>query len=203
MISKVVVISPKVKKIYLQRFLLSKLVYDKENFDFRDLATLFENQLWLEKKVLEDEGFRTKFGKSLEDLSIILKQINFQQEFSIRALNRLSTRVKHVLEKFILPNRNLLQAKSKVGGSYQLKDSQPLGIQRRKLREPSRIGIGYRDKGSAKNLAKDGSPSWQEVAMHRGPLYKNGRKITNETNTGNEENETIAGKLLEKLQSFG
>jgi len=35
---------------------------------------------------------------------------------------------------------------------------------RRKPRPKNRIGVGYRDHGTARNVATDGSPSWQEVA---------------------------------------
>jgi hypothetical protein len=35
---------------------------------------------------------------------------------------------------------------------------------RKKSREPNRIGVGYRDHGTARNPALDGSPSWEEVA---------------------------------------
>lgn len=37
---------------------------------------------------------------------------------------------------------------------------------KRKLFEPARIGIGYKDKGSLTNTAEDGSPKWQEVASN-------------------------------------
>jgi len=35
---------------------------------------------------------------------------------------------------------------------------------RKKSRPPNRIGVGYRDHGTARDVAYDGSPSWQEVA---------------------------------------
>lgn len=44
------------------------------------------------------------------------------------------------------------------------------------------IGVGYRDKGTAKNNAVDGSPSWQVVASFRTLTFKDyTEKITKET----------------------
>jgi hypothetical protein len=158
-------------------------VFAKEDFDLRDLCCTFENQLWLERKCLSDQDFATKFGKSLEDLSEILKQINFRQEFSEKALSRLSRRFKGTLESFYLPKRNLKEAKRQCNGQFQFLDSFSPGISKYKLPPKSYVGKGYRDKGSVRNTAKDGSPRWQEIAMHRGPLYHKGKEIKNEHET--------------------
>jgi len=36
---------------------------------------------------------------------------------------------------------------------------------KKRPRPPNRIGVGYRDHGTARDVAFDGSPSWQEVAV--------------------------------------
>jgi len=36
---------------------------------------------------------------------------------------------------------------------------------KKKPRQPNRIGVGYRDHGTARDVAWDGSPTWQEVAV--------------------------------------
>lgn len=38
------------------------------------------------------------------------------------------------------------------------------GIPKSSITEPSRIGVGYRDKGHSRNKATDGSPTWQELS---------------------------------------
>jgi hypothetical protein len=61
------------------------------------------------------------------------------------------------------------------------------------------IGIGYRDKGSIRNLAYDGSPPWQEVASSLNYSGYSGRMKT----IWQSSNEWIVGfyrKLLEKYQ---
>jgi hypothetical protein len=196
MLAMMIRISPKVKRIYLQRFLLSKFVYFKEELRLKDLCCLFENQLWLEKKCQSDPEFRSKFGKDLESLSIILKEINFRTETTDRTIEKFARRLKENLSDFILPRRNYSEAKKKCNGSFQLKDSQSQGKLKRQLPPKSYIGIGYRDKGSAKNVAKDGSPSWQEVATHRGPIYHKGKKYDNPDET-NEGTKSLARRILD------
>lgn len=172
-------ISPKAKRIYLQRFLLSKFVFFRKELELRDLCCLFENQLWLERKCLSDPDFNSKFGKSLEDLSILLKEINFKTGTTDRALDRFARRLRENLADLVLPKRNYKEASRRCNGLFTLVDSTPQGKAKKAVPPASRIGIGYRDKGSAKDIAKDGSPSWQEVATHRGPLYHNGKEIPN------------------------
>lgn len=170
-------ISPKAKRIHLQRFLLSKFCFFKEELELRDLCCLFENQLWLEKKCLSDDQFCQKFGKSLEDLSLCLKEFNLKTGTTDRAIDKFSKRLLKEVPSLILPKRNYKEAKRRNNGLFQLEVSKPQGRLKRDVPPPARIGKGYRDKGSAKDLALDGSPSWQEVATHRGPIYHKGKRI--------------------------
>lgn len=199
MLAKMIRISPKVKRIYLQRFLLSKFVFHKEDLRIEDLCCLFENQLWLEKKCLADPDFSSKFGKDLESLSIILKEINFRTETTDRTIAKFTRRLQRILPAFILPRRNYPEAKKRCNGSFQLEDAKSQGKLKRQVPPKSYIGIGYRDKGSAKNVAKDGSPSWQEVATHRGPIYHKGKRYDN-SNENNERSSIPKGNILEELR---
>jgi hypothetical protein len=192
---QVVKLSSKVRRITLQRFILSKLVYNNDKFRFLDLCALFENQLWLEEKCLKEEQFAKKFGKPLEVLSKILQQINFRTEFSTKALNRFRKKVEQELENFIYPKRNYAEKNKLCNGSFSFQNAKQLGKLTKLLPKKSRIGKGYSDKGSAKNLAKDGSPGWQKVAMHRGPLYIKG-EYQNE-NTNHSQGDKIFAEFLQ------
>jgi hypothetical protein len=174
MVTSSVRISAKAKRVTLQRWLLARVLYDTEEFGLPDLCCLFENQIWLERKVQTDSEFHLKFGKPLEDLSVLLKEINFRMEFTNRALLRFRDRLK-ILEGFILPRRNYVSLRPQMKGLFSLEPSTPLGKSMKSIPPAARIGIGYRDKGSARDLAHDGSPRWQEVAAHRGPIYKDGK----------------------------
>lgn len=195
MTTTMVRISPKVKRIYLQRFLLSKFVYFKERLELRDLCCLFENQLWLEQKCLTDPDFSSKFGKDLETLSKILKEINFRTETTDRTITKFARRLKDSLPGLLLPRRNYLEAEKKCNGSFQLADAKPTGVSKKRIPPKAYIGIGYRDKGSAKNVAKDGSPSWQEVATHRGPIFHKGKRY-DDADKIDDGTEKLANKLL-------
>lgn len=193
--SQMVRISPKAKRVYLQRFLLSKFVYFQEELTLEDICCLFENQLWLEDKCLSDPEFASKFGQDLESLSVQMKQINFRKEITPKAIHQFSERIRNIIPDLILPRRNYSEAKRKCNGLFELKDSKSIGILTKLLPPKRYVGIGYRDKGSAKNKAEDGSPSWQEVATHRGPIYHKGKEIENENSTDRRDR-TIAEKLV-------
>jgi hypothetical protein len=197
MLTQRVLISSKVKRVYLQRFLVSKFSFYKEQVDIRDLCCLFENQLWLENKCQLEDDFNRKFGKSLEVLSKILKEINFKIGITNRAIDRLSIRLQNDLNEFVLPKRNYKDAFIKCNGHFQLKEPKSQGVPNNRIPPKAYIGKGYRDKGSAKNLSKDGSPSWQEVATHRGPLYHKGRKY--EELQDSRTAQTRVGKILERI----
>lgn len=193
-------ISPKAKRVHLQRFLLSKLVFFRHEFVLRDLCCLFENQLWLEQKCLSDPVFSQKFGKSLEVLSKNLKEINFKTRKTDRAIVRLSEKLKTQVPELILPKRNYYDAKSRTNGLFQLQDPKPYGIASKMATPTARIGKGYRDKGSARDLAKDGSPSWQEVASHQGPIYHKGN-LTNESQD-NRPTERSFREIFERVEGL-
>jgi hypothetical protein len=189
-------INPKAKRVYLHRFILCKFVFFREELDLRDLCLLFENQLWLEKKCQSDPEFLTKFGKPLEGLSDLMKKFNLKTGTTDRAIDRFANKVKINLPELVLPKRNYKQAFSKCNGLFTLQDSKRLGKPKNTVPQPVRLGKGYRDKGSARDLAKDGSPSWQEVATHRGPIYHKGKRINVSIDS---QAETIADSIVDSI----
>lgn len=165
-----IVYGKKLKRVSLQRYLTSKLVYEANKVTPVDLIALYDNQLWLENKCLKDYDFDKKFGKSLEVLSNQLKEINLSQGLSSKALVRLSLRVFKNSQGFIVPPRNYQAYKARFSGLFQFEPMQSPGIAKRYLPQKKVIGIGYRDKGTLKRPWLDGSPSWQEVACQAGQL---------------------------------
>ena len=157
-------ISRKVKRVKLQRYLLSKIAYE-DDWSYRHLAGLYLNQLWLEEKSLKDEAFQKKFKKMVLPLSELLKEINFTQGFNQRARARLSRKIKTEFEVFLVPKRNFKQQKSRFDNSVVYIDPQPTGTLNKQLKPQRFVGIGYRDKGTARDPARDGSQSWQEIAQ--------------------------------------
>jgi len=152
-----------IKRITLQRFLCSKIAYG-ESFSNIELAALFNNQLWLQKKCSTEADFQKKFGKDLESLAKILKETRIDLRSVSRAIKSLSRKLE-VLEDFNLPERNLSQLQLRLHNWVWLETSSPDGTERSRIPPKRYIGIGYTDKGSARKAWEDGSPSWQEMAL--------------------------------------
>lgn len=179
---QVVKYSRRVKRISLHRFLLSKFVFEPERITLQDLFALYDNQVWLERKCSSDFDFSKKFGKSLEEISMILKEINLSRGFNFQAIPRISHIVKTKLQGFIIPARNYKDFKKRFGGLFSLRTLKPAEEANKGLPAKRIIGIGYRDKGTAREPAKDGSPSWQEISSRGGQIALAKERIKNAKN---------------------
>jgi hypothetical protein len=157
------------KRVSLQRYLVSKVIYEIKEVEFRDLAGLFANQLWLESKANEDPNFKEIYSSELDLLSSILKEVRIDKGLTIRAALKLRTRLTK-LERFPVPKRNFKTFKQRFENSVQLHTTRPLGINKKLLPPKAYIGKGYSDKGHAKKTEVDGSPSWQDVASSKTKL---------------------------------
>lgn len=159
-----VVYSRQLKRVRLSRFLVSKVIFEPEKVNFQEVLVLFDNQLWLEDKALKDPGFRQKFGKSLEDLSTILKETQKLGTVSTY-IRRLSKKFKDQLEGFYFPQRNMAEHRKDCSGKFHVEASKQQGIQNKYLPPKGVIGVGYSDKGTRRDSAYDGSPHWTDVAL--------------------------------------
>lgn len=169
--------SRRLKRISLQRYLTSKIAYEMDKITMYDLFALYDNQIWLESKCSSDIDFSNKFGRSLEDLSVIMKESNLSRGLNSQVLTRMSTTVKKDLHGFIVPLRNYPSFKKRFSGLFSVRTLKPPEVANRHIPPKRVIGIGYRDKGTARDPAKDGSPSWQEVASRGGQIALAIRRI--------------------------
>lgn len=160
-----------VKRITLQRLIISQIVFEKEKVQLKDLLLLFDNLLYLQELALKDPGFQKKFGNHLERLAIILKNSRLSYTPTRASFDKLSHKFKEELEHFLIPHRNLAEVAKHFKGKYEVRQGTKSGIPVGSLPLKRYIGIGYRDKGTARNLAEDGSPSWQEYCRMR--LWEN------------------------------
>lgn len=168
------IVSKKYKRVTMHRVLLSKLLYDIDNFNSEDLLALFENQLFLEDLASSDETFRQKFKTSLEDVSNYLKAAKLNKVEDLPKLaDRFKRFIKVKLHNFIFPQRNYAQQLKMYKNYVEFRWSEPEGTLISKLPPVKYIGKGYTDKGTASKPHLDGNQSWQEVSMHRGKLYEN------------------------------
>lgn len=157
--------SRNVKRVTLQRFLVTKIAYFKEEVTFQDALVLYDNLLWLQDKCEQDEAFCSKFGSDLESLAKHLKSLRFNERAFPKTIEKLSSKLRVELKGFLYPKRNYLQIQNRLRNAYQFRNYKALGKPIDQLPPKTYIGKGYRDKGTARDPGRDGSPSWQEVAM--------------------------------------
>lgn len=166
-----VILGRKCKRMTALRAICSKIAFDPEQASFEDLLVLFEVLLWCQTKSLNDPSFAEKFGLHLKVLAYILKRERFtERKFAKQKVNLTNSFLKN-FNSFLIPKRNYKNALREQMKFIELRAPRPQGVLKSQLPPAKYIGMGYRDKGTAKNPAKDGSPSWQEIAMHRGDLY--------------------------------
>lgn len=155
----------KAKRVSLQRYLVSKIVHDFDNVSFQDLLVLFDNLLWLQDKAASDPQFNEKFSHPLKVLTKLLKELKINQRTYKRTLRKLRKRFIEELESFYFAKRNYPQIKQRNRDAFRFIMYVPDGTKTSDLPQKLYVGKGYSDKGTARNPALDGSPSWQDVAM--------------------------------------
>jgi len=159
--------SRKIRRITLERYLVSRIVHQVEEVSFADILILYDNLLWLQEKAEKDPGFQQKFGKDLSVVTEILKGTRFSPDSFPTTVRKLSVKFRTSLENFYYPMRNINGVERHLKGLYSVKPHKETGTPREKLKEPRRIGVGYKDKGHRRNEAIDGSPRWQDVTTWR------------------------------------
>jgi hypothetical protein len=161
-----IVIGKKARRVTILRYTLSKIVY-KEKIAVRDILAIFQCIIDCQELADRDPNFQEKFGSTLEVLAKNLKGVRIRK-LNQDTLNSLRRAILNIPEGFIYPHRNLSQLKNKVEGQYHLHFPKQLGVPIKSLPPKLYVGKGYSDKGTARNLARDGSPRWQDVAMRGG-----------------------------------
>lgn len=126
---------------------------------------MYDNFLHIQDLASKNENFRIKFGEDLESLAKILKGFRVASKTTELDVQKLGEQMKSKLTKFHLPERNLSTVEKHVKSYYSLHPMKSLGRPVKELPPKAYVGKGYTDKGTARNPAKDGSPSWQEVAQ--------------------------------------
>lgn len=158
--------SKKVKRITLQRWLVSKIVWHLDTVSFVELLTLYDNQLWCQEKCELDPVFYEKFGGFLEKLSIVLKKVQMTPANYQDTLRRYQREYKEAAEGHLIPERNLHTTERHVRGLFHVLPTRESGIPVKELPPVKVIGRGYRDKGTFRDPAWDGSLSWKELATY-------------------------------------
>jgi len=162
------------KRITLFRFLLAKLLYEAEGEglhldEFAVLVNLFYDLL-----DDQDPTFRRKYATDLERLVPLFSDLGKVRSFPIRISIESATMTSLVNWCGpILPTKNSyygLRGNRDIRNSFVISFGDTLEpIKRRQLRY---VGVGYRDKGTCRNNATDGSPCWKEVGSETAQLER-------------------------------
>jgi len=149
----------KQKPIHMVRFLLQTIVFEE-----RELTPIEEIVLWTawERAMLFarlNPEFDRKWGSLLEAGYYLTAHKQNPDSVNWPDLKQLVQRDPSLRCHF--------EPRTYFGVKDEFAKSLSVRIQSRypkRLPEPRRIAVGYRDKGHCKKLSEDGSPSWQEVA---------------------------------------
>lgn len=156
-----------VRRITLQRAITGKIVHFMEEVTLKDVLVLFDNLLWLQEKCSRDPDFQEKFGLHLKVQAYILKREKISKDTLPTVVRKLKNSFLNNFGSFQIPKRNVKQVIAQQYRLVELRLPRQPGVPKSKLPPAAYIGKGYRDKGTAKKPAFDGSPSWQEVAQSR------------------------------------
>lgn len=140
------------------KVLLSKLLYTSETFTEEDEVQLFASYERCVEKLAEDSFHKKNFWLIWINRNIFNGLSNFVKDSNARIQHRES------LDSYFSQGRSQLNAFVYYGATKKVAVSMKVGYPSR-TKPVSRIGVGYRDKGNARNTAWDGSPPWQEVAL--------------------------------------
>lgn len=159
------------KKSVIFRFLLSKLLHTssyetRETFSLEDYLILCDLYYTFR---MEDKNltFLEKFGVQLSELQPIFERLAENSDFPIQIVGSDSSEIFKILKEIsplLVMNENAyfgLKPKE-FKNSYRLVFDNRLF--NKKNHPPERyIGVGYKDKGNARNNANDGNQNWQEI----------------------------------------
>jgi len=149
-----------VRRIKILQLLLGKMLWE-EKLHMDEYLVLFE--LFYDCRLFQDPSFQTKYSKELCSLENLLSEVTDLREFPAKIEWQVDKQIIQTMFGLIPTANSYYGMKGNRGlsNSFHLQLNRHLLPQR--LKPKSFIGVGYRDKGTLRNVAKDGSPHWKEV----------------------------------------
>jgi len=167
-----VIINKGRNRFLMFRYLLGRYKYDPEGLHLDDYLVMLELYYSLIEK--EEETFQGNRKKLLDEnlIELIGHLVKVKTFPSIPRDD--ATKAK--LEKVdIIPSGNAYFGQK--GQGYTSKGYRLVfnaRVTHQKFPPKAYIGVGYKDKGSRRDSAYNGSPSWQEIATHESNLEREG-----------------------------
>lgn len=152
------------KRFTLLRFLLAKMLYGEGGLSVEDYLCLYH--LYFDLSEITESHFLLKNKVHLEKVNSVLSKLSDNRIFPLI----LSLESKEAVEQFLgrsLPNQREffgLLGQRELSRSYRLVLNDSLVPH--KLPPKAYIGVGYKDKGTRRNVSENGTPGWQEIGSH-------------------------------------
>lgn len=167
------------KRMTLFRFLLAKAVYEVEGIHLDEFIVLME--LYFQLRDSKDPSFKEKYDLVFSETEKFFSKIAGITDFPVKVEVQDSEELRAFLDP-LLPSKSAyfgLRGQRNLRLSFKISLNEHLFPQR--IRPKSFVGVGYRDKGQRRDLAKDGSPHWTEVASHNSELERRAEENSSET----------------------
>jgi len=148
-------------RVVLLRFLLAKLVHAVEGLSLEEYLCLYH--LFYDLTENRDPIFLSKYSVQLEKVAHLLERMRGVSVYPVIFREPTVKKVREFLLDFIPSAREYfgLAGQRNLRQSYRIVLNDTLIPKRC---PPVRyIGVGYKDKGTRRNSATNGSPGWQEV----------------------------------------
>jgi hypothetical protein len=153
-----------VNRYKLFRFFVSKVIHDEEGLHLDEFILLFE--LFFEFDRMEDPNFKGNLT-NLRNYCFLqfLKELQKNKIFPYQPQEETRKKWKDFTPSVAYSERAYFRIKGQNRNRdfrLVMKDT----LLPRRIPAKPYIGIGYKDKGSRRDSAVDGSPKWQEVATY-------------------------------------
>jgi len=156
--------SPGTKRITLFRNLLAQLCYADYGLSLEETLVLFDLMSGFPEQVSKDKQFAQKYSEwliTVHGALSALPVLSFPLVLTEDKRKKLAEELKP-----LLPSSHAFygwKGNPALVHSFKVIPNIDLGLKKR-LPPKRFLGVGYRDKGTAKDPAVDGSPSWKKVA---------------------------------------
>jgi len=144
------------------KFLLAKLLYSEEGLFIDEYLCLYE--VFFDLTEMRDPLFLEKNGVHLEKVGLILSGMSDSKSFPVHFSDEAKNLLRRVVGDFIPGPREYFG----LAGQRDLRQCFRVQLNDSLIPKPPRpvryIGVGYKDKGSRRDPAFDGTLRWQEYA---------------------------------------
>jgi len=174
-------------RITLYKFLLAKLLYSLEGLALEEYLLVF--QLYFELTEIRDPLFVSKHGDFLQHSLLLLNAIKEAKYFPVQTDQEEGGPDVSIFEGAFPTKRQYfgLAGQRDLRRSFRLILNDTIVPQ--KLPPARFIGVGYKDKGSRRDPAFDGSPGWKEVASFNSYHEREAEELDSSTTDSHEMEE--------------